>query len=206
MAQLALCLVLLSVGALFMRGATEAAKADPGFTFDRGVVLQLDPSMAGYTAERSRQIFTTALERVRARPDVAAASVSTLMPFGELEDSQNVQRAGAPIEKGAPDAAANLIESTFTGIGTGYFDALSLSLLAGRDFTSAEERTAASEPPVAIINVPLARGLFGDADPIGRTIQYSTRNPAAPPVVMTVVGLAPGIRQDLFDREPEPQL
>jgi len=205
MGQLALSLVLVSVAALFLRGATEAAKADPGFTLDRGVMAMIDPSLAGYNTARGRELYATALDRLRARPDVAAASVASIMPFGEMEDSQDVQRAGAPVRPGDPDAGANLIEAVFTSAGAGYFDAMGVPVTAGREFTLDEER-ASGPPRQAIIDKALATKLFGTSSPIGQTIQYSGRDTTLPPVVMTVVGVAPGIRHRLFSLEPEPHL
>ena len=35
-------LVMLTVAALFVRGAVQAARADPGFTLERGVMIQCD--------------------------------------------------------------------------------------------------------------------------------------------------------------------
>jgi predicted permease len=49
----------------------------------------------------------------------------------------------------------------------GFFDAIGVRLVAGRDFRAADTPTA---PKVAIINVTLARALFKGEDPIGRVV------------------------------------
>jgi predicted permease len=205
MGQLALSLVLISVAALFLRGATEAAKADPGFSLDRGIMVQMDPSLGGLTAARSREVYQLALDRLRARPDVAAASVASIIPFGDLEDDVDMQRAGAPIRRGDANAATDLVEdSTLTSIGAGYFDALGLTVRSGREFTEDEER-ASGPPRVAIIDLGLAERLFGTASAVGRQVQYAPRGEGEP-IVMTVVGVAPGIRQNMFATSPEPHV
>jgi putative ABC transport system permease protein len=204
MGQLALSLVLLSVAGLFARGAMQAAVADPGFSFDRGVLVQIGPGLAGYDEARSREIDREVVARLRARSDVRAAALATIIPFGDTRFGAAVQLAGQPILPGDARAAEGLVDATFTSITSGYFDALGLSLEAGRDFTAAEELQSGG-PGLAIIDRPLARRLFGDENPIGREIQYQRRSPAAP-VVMRVVGISPGIRDDFFSVDVTPHL
>ena len=72
-------------------------------------------------------------------------------------------------------------------------------------FTQAEER-ATGAPRVAIVDTALASRLFGSDSPLGRPIQYATRDQAEPPVVMTVVGVAPGLRDNLFGVGATPHL
>jgi hypothetical protein len=136
---------------------------------------------------------------------VVTASLATIMPFGEFEDDQNVQRAGAPLVVGEPRSEGKLIRSTFNGVGSQYFETLGLHVLAGRDFRPEEERNAAG-PPIAIIDEPLRARLFPEQNPIGELVQYSLRDPAHAPVVLRVVGVVPGVRDNLFDLEPRPHL
>ena len=205
MAQLGFSLVMVAIAGMFLRGATLAASADPGFTLARGILLQVDASLASYDVARARDVYRRVLAAVRARPEAVAVSLSDTMPFGEMSNSQAVQRAGAPIHPGDPRAGGEVVSAEFTTIGSDYFRALDLPILRGRDFRTIEEETAAGEP-IAIIDAPLARRLFGDSDPIGERIQYSVRDANAPPVVMQVVGVVPGVRQNLFDAAPVPHL
>ena len=46
--QVALSLTLLTAGGLFLRGAAAASSADLGFAFERGLLLETDPSLVGY--------------------------------------------------------------------------------------------------------------------------------------------------------------
>jgi predicted permease len=205
MGQLALTLALVAAAGLFVRSAMQAANSDPGFTFDRGVLIHVDPSLAGNDTPRTRAVYSRILDRLRARPDVSAVSFGSVMPFGERSMGRSVQKAGAPINSADPAAAAGLVSAQAATIGTDYFNALGLRVLRGRDFTSSEETSAGSRR-VAIIDEPLARRLFGDADPVGREVQYSM-GPADPtPTALEVVGLVPGLRHRLFDRAPVPHI
>ena len=204
MAQLGFSLAMVAVAGMFLRGAALAAGADPGFTLERGILMQIDASLASYDAARTRPLYQRLLADVRARPEVVAASLADTIPFGDMSESQSVQRAGAPIRSGDPRAAAELIPAEFTTIGSDYFRTLGQSVLRGRDFSHAEEQ--ATSEAIAIIDEPLARRLFGGEDPIGQQVQYATRDEQQPPVVLRVVGLVPGMRQNLFDAGPGPHI
>ncbi len=204
-AQLACSLVLLTVAAIFIRSANETAHANPGFSFDRGIVAQIDAGLAGYTPVKAREVYADALARMRARPDVTAASFASMIPFGDFEDSRSVQKAGASIATNDPRAATELVESNFASIGRDYFNAVGLSMIRGRDFSTAEE-TSPDAPRVAIVDQPLANKLFGDQAPIGRDVLYGAERPGEHVVVMHVIGLAPGLREELFDTAPVPHL
>ena len=71
-------------------------------------------------------------------------------------------------------------------------------------FTLAEEQTDAGLP-IAIIDVQLARQLFGERDPIGRSVLWRVRRAeVAQPYV--IVGVAPALRHDLFEPMPKSHL
>ena len=80
----------------------------------------------------------------------------------------------------------------------GYFRAMGISLKAGREFDDRDLQPAGT-PPV-IINQTLARLLFPPGtDAIGRRVAARTVNGW-----MQVVGVAPDVRYEGLDREPEP--
>lgn len=197
MGQLALSLVMLTVAGMFMRGAVAAVRLDPGFTFERGVMVHADAALGGLDDVRSRATYVRVLDALRARPDVAAVGAASIVPFGDITISDRVQLPGAQLPVGDPGQ----VDAIFTVIGSGYFDALGLPILAGRDFTANEERADSGER-VAIIDAILAKQLFGDASPLDRLVQYGGRSDNRPPVVARVVGVVPGTRHDVFDVGP----
>lgn len=195
--QVALSLALLTAGGLFLRGAMAASHADPGFAFERGLLLETDPSLAGYDAERGRVVYLDLVDRLRALPGVDAASVASLVPFGAFSEGRRVE----PLGGDATDAR----NATFTLIGDEYFRSLGLSLLRGREFTAAEIR-ADDGPPLAIVDETLARGLWAEADPLGRQVQFRQRATGELGDVLTVVGIAPARRSQIFDQQPTPHI
>ena len=192
--QLAVSLALVAAGGLFARAAVNATGADAGYPLERQIVVGLDPSLAGYDQPKTRAIYAAILERVRALPGVERASFASTVAFGDVQMSGLV---GLPATDQDVDASLDII-------GADYFEALGLRVLRGRGFTSAEEQRD-HPAPTAIVDAGLARQLFGDADPIGRTIRVRIRrgDEAKP---HTVVGVAPPLRHDLFESPPRPHV
>ncbi len=199
--QIALSLALLCTGGLFARAALVAATADPGFRYDRLILASIDPAMAGYDEVRGRAAHRAVLGRVRSIPGVESAAFASTVPFGGFHEGMPVEPVG-----GAPTAAERR-SPTYRIISADYFRALGLPMVRGREFTSSEEESASS-PRVAIVDELLARRLFPDQDPLGQMIrivqrdrQWGSANDGEP---MEIVGIAPGLRDTLFDRGPVP--
>jgi putative ABC transport system permease protein len=193
--QLAVSLALVAAGGLFVRAAVNAGRVDAGFSIDRHLLVSLDPSLAGYDAVRSRGLFRSVLQRVRSLPGVERASVASIVPFGEFQEGRSVRLRPAD----RPVAADFII------VGSDYFETLGMHLLRGRGFTRAEEDGGMNAPKTVVIDRPLARRLFADADPIGRPVQVERRDGAAFDPY-TVVGVTTEMKHDLFDLEPRPHV
>ena len=202
--QIALSLMLLSMGGLFARGAIKAASANPGFSYDRQLLVGIDPTLVQYDEVRGRASTSAVLARVRALPGIASAGLAATVPFGEFHEGHSVERVGGPAR---PDLAAR-VNANYRVIGSDYFKTLSLPMVRGREFTEAEEMSAAA-PRVAIVDERLARRLFGADDPLGQMIRYTerpgehTKNDGQ---AMEIIGIAAPVRDQLFDREVEPAI
>jgi predicted permease len=212
MGQLALSLVTLTAAGLFVRASLENAKADPGFTFERGIMANVDPSLAGRTRAETQTFYQRALARLREMPGIESASFGSTMAFGEFTEGRSVQKAGAPIRRkdatssmsigSGPDADSidGLVDAVWTAVGSDYFRTMGLKVLGGRDFTAAEE-FGPIDAKVAIIDETLARGLFGAANALGEMVQYSLRQ-GAENVQLRVVGVVAASRHQLLERTP----
>src|SRR5262249_5593216 len=202
--QIALSLMLLSAGGLFARGALKAATADPGFRYERQLLVGIDPSMAQYDDGRGRESRRAAPERIRRIPGVVAAGGASSVPFGEFHEGQTVERVGGPSR---PEQATR-VSAVYRILGADYFRALALPMVRGREFSAAEEESATA-PSVAIVDERLARRLFGADDPLGQMIRFVEQPgamKAVDPRPMEIVGVAAPIRDGLFDREAGPAI
>ena len=148
MGQLALSLALLTAGGLFVRGAAVAARLDPGFTLDRGIVVQTDTSLANYDKTRGLDIYSRAVDRLRELPGVTAVGIGSLMPFGEVTEANVVQRPGPRVRNlrgtrstglgggGNSDASVEgAVSAVSYSVSPDFFASVNLRLLRGRDFT-----------------------------------------------------------------------
>jgi len=201
--QVALSLTLLCTGGLFARAALAAAAADPGFSYERLLLVNIDPALAGYDAVRGHALHRAAIERVRAIPGVESAALVSTVPFGEFHESMPVEAVGA----GTANPPRR--SPTYRIIGATYFRGLGLGMVRGREFT-VEEEESVNAPRVAIVDQLLAQQLFPDQDPLGQMIRVVRRdreagsgNDGEP---MEIVGIAQGVRDTLFDRAPAPHL
>ena len=216
MGQLALSLVTLTAAGLFLRAALESAATDPGFTFDRGIVSNVDPALAGRGRDETRRFYARALSRLREMPGVESASFGSIMPFGEFTEGRNVQRAGRPLGTAGATASMSiggppesktvegLVDSIWTIAGADYFRTLGLKVLAGREFTATEE-TGPIEARVAIIDETLATTLFGRENPLDQLVQYS-EDRGATSVQLRVVGVVAPSRHQLLERANPPHV
>jgi predicted permease len=148
-AQVALSVSLLAVAGLFVRSLQRALAIDPGFEAAGVVHAGLSLGPHGYDKERSRVLFAQLLERVRARPEVAAASLANAAPLSGNTRTWGARRPGRPDDEE--------VDAQWGVADVGFIELLRAPLLAGRTFTSADGPTA---PSVTVINETLARRLW----------------------------------------------
>lgn len=200
--QIALSLVLLCTGGLFARGALAAAATNPGFSYERLVLTNIDPAMVGYDETRARAAHRRVLDQLRSNAAVEAVGAASTVAFGEFHESMPVKAVGA-------SATSTQGSPVYRIVTADYFRTLGLRMLRGREFSLAEEQSA-SAPRVAIVDELLARRLFPDRDPLGQMIQIVRGDREAGSgndgEAMEIVGIAPGLRDMLFDKEPVPHV
>jgi predicted permease len=220
--QIAFSLALITAAALFIRGAGKAASVDTGLRPGASYILEVDASLAGYEPKRAQDLYRNLNERLAALPGVEHASISSIVPFGMIELTRKVQRAGfhlAPDAKPATAAEGLAFEVAWNSVGADYFSTVGLPLVRGRAFTEVEATQPG--PKVAIVDEVLAKKLWPDGDALGQRIQYASGN--APSAqggdahvgrsadvgeqdkqgeTIEVVGIVPATRHALFEKEP----
>jgi len=204
--QIALSLVLLIAAGLFVRGAVKAADVDPGFSLENGLIVEIDPSLAGYDEARSRDLYRRLHDRLARIPGVETTSVAATVPFGPGSNGRAVRRAeDLPGQGTAGEDGIEAVGATYNVVGTDYFATLGLKIKQGRVFSRSETENDGG-PRVAIVDELLAERLWPDEDPLGRQIGFG-RDPADRGTNdMEVVGVVPTIRDDLFASGPEPHV
>jgi predicted permease len=159
--QVALSLPLLVSAALLLRTLQNLRAVDTGFGKDNVLFATLNPSLNGYSPEKSRNFYNELLLKTRALPGVETASLATDSPLSGGWDMN-----GIVVEGYTPREDEKMsVDATY--ISPDYFKTLDIPLIAGRDFS--EQDTLVS-PKVTIINEKMAHYFFGSANPIGKRI------------------------------------
>ena len=195
MAQIALSFMLLFSAGLFFRGALKASGLNPGFVAAGDLVTELDFSLTKKDPADARRLIFAAVQRARDLPGVKTAAVGTMLPYGNFTNSRRIMsaREALPTDPKAPDPGAGAL---FTGITPGYFDAIGVKLLRGRDFTQAEAENR-DTPRVAIIDEEMARKIFPNTEAVGQHIRYTQPPKDGSPNDILVVGVVSSHRHDV---------
>ena len=176
--QLALSVVLLTTGLLFVRNMTKALSMNPGFDAGHAVWVKMRVVPEKYTTvEQTRTVIRNALAELRALPGIEAASIARVVPFnGDSHQTTELRTdvGDQPIRVRFHDNA----------VGVDYFKAMGIPILEGRGFLSSDRKGA---PAVVVLNENLARQLFGNRNPVGHTFWYGATAAGAG---LRVVGVA----------------
>jgi predicted permease len=153
------CLLLVAAG-LLVRSFLRVLDVDLGFQPERLATIRIDPSSEYSTQEKRNVYFDEALRLVQNTPGIEASGLTDVLPL-EHDRSWSVSGVGQVWERGHyPTAFVRIVSD-------GYFKAMGIPLIAGRDFT---EHDAAHSEQVIILNDTLARKLWPGQDPIGQMV------------------------------------
>jgi len=195
--QIALTLVLLAGGGLMLRSFLAMYRMDIGIQTARIITSGMIIPARKYPGWEDRTRFLQAVDdQFASVAGIDAASTTSAIPFGggAVRQLEVDGRAGTP--------GVRLPEVTMLSVGSRYFDAIGVTLMRGRPFTNSDG-TAGQQ--VAIINQRLAETYFKGQDPVGRPIRLSQDIPGGQPAQwLTVVGLAPNVRQRNNNQERDP--
>ena len=201
MVQIALSLTLLFSAGLFFRGALKAGALNPGFDRQGAISAEMDFTLGREDEEGARRTMFAAVHRVRALPGVRAAALTTMLPYGNITNARRVMRLDeAAVAKTDPKAPEPGASGLFTAVTPGWFDAIGVRLLRGRDFTDAEAENKNSSK-VLIIDETMAKKLFPKQDALGQHLRYTLPPSDGSPNDFTIVGIVSAHRHEVLDSE-----
>lgn len=162
-AQVALSLVVLVCGGLFIKSFRKAQQMDPGFDTRNALLVTLNPQLVGYDADRSRNFYQQVIERTSTIPGVEAVGVTRLMPLGDSSNSNGpVLKEGETLARGS--AGRDIMTDI---VSPGYFKVMQIGFVEGRDFDDRDKQTAQR---VVIINQRMAEILWPGETAVGKRI------------------------------------
>jgi putative ABC transport system permease protein len=188
-AELALAMTLLNSVAVAWYISNRSIPTDTAInTTDVMTAAITLPAAAYPSAERRAEYFARLDERLQGRSPWVTSSRTAILP-GEGGPRRRLLVRGQELPAETTPPAVLTIE-----VGPRYFDTIAVPLMRGRDFTALD---GTSGNNVAIVNERFSAELLSGGDPIGAQIAVTPASvPAsAPPQWLTIVGVAPAIRQ-----------
>ena len=162
-AQVALSLVVLVCGGLFIKSFRKAQTMDPGFDNRNGLIVSLSPQLIGYDEEQTRNFYRQIVERVSHLPGVDAASLARTLPLGDSSNSNGpILKEGETLPRGS--AGRNIMTNV---VAAGYFNAMQIPIIEGRDF---DDRDQQKTPRVVVVNQRMAQMLWPGESAVGKRI------------------------------------
>jgi putative ABC transport system permease protein len=196
--EFALAMVLLVGAGLLLRSFAALRALDPGF--DPRGLLTLTVSVTGSPeAEPGRRaaFYEEALRRIRALPAVSEAGAINHLPLGG-----DTWLWPFTVEGRANEGPGQSPHAVYRVVLPGYFKAMRIPLLSGRDIAPEDRPNA---PGVVVVNEWLAQRYWPGENPLGKRITLDDR-PSNAGSWLTVVGVARNTVRSDWSAEPENEM
>jgi putative ABC transport system permease protein len=194
-AEVTLALLLLVGAGLTLRTFRHLGSLSPGFDVQGVALTSLAlPGRSYPDAPAATRFYSRLVERIAAIPGVAAAGAANVVPLCGCNQTSGFSRIGAP-----PYPPGEGPEVDWRIITPGYFSALRIALVAGRDFRATDGPEA---PPVAIVNETVSRRWFPDGGALGHRLHLggdTTRS-------VEVIGIVSDIRHHGLAQQAPPEM
>ncbi len=158
--EVALTVVLLAASSLLIRTLIHLQSLPPGFNPQSVMTAKASLDDARYrdaaAFDRLINESTTAMEHI---PSVQSAAVGLSLPYERALNNGMTLGSGPQRDQQAMSGESYITPA--------YFETLEIPLLAGRSFTSSDQR---GSQPVAIVNRSFVRKYLGDVNPVGQPL------------------------------------
>jgi predicted permease len=192
--QVSLSLVLLAGAGLMLRSFARLLDVAPGFDAHGVIAARVSLGGPAYAKDEPQEAyFTEAVRRASALPGVQVAGAINVPPLGGTTDWSYVIE-GYQRQTGEPEP-----DDQFRRATAGYFAALRIPVVHGREFSFADDAKA---PLVMMVNEAWVRRFFPGQDVLGKRIKMgSDKSPSR-----TIVGVAGDTHDKGLDQPTPPVL
>jgi len=195
--EIALSMVLLVGAGLLIRSFMRLQQFDLGFNPNNLATMRIQ--LPGTKYREPAQIdafYKQLLERIESVPGVKSVGAISDVFLTDTPNSTNFSIEGRPVPIGADS-----IEVPLDSVSPGYFRAMGIPLLSGREF---DDRDVRNSTPVVIVNETFVRRFFADEEPLGKRFVYGQSGPDNNNWI-TIVGVVGDMRRTGFDRPVRPE-
>ena len=201
--QIAASFLLLAGASVLVKTLLTLQLAQSGLDTDHVLTMDVPIMSYGKTPEQIAGFYRETIRRISELPGVDRVAVGTVVPWrdaGSFGPGLQFTTEGRPHNSADEDPRAQ-----FRAVSPGFFAALGVPLLAGRDFNDADRQ---SGEQVVIISQSLARQMFPNQDAVNRHLLWTD------PVIKFIPGFSAetrrivGVSADLDDEHviPGPQM
>ncbi len=170
--QVMLSLLLLVGAGLFLKSLSNLRNLGPGFPVERLIGVNLNPSLIGYNAQRTKLFYQQLTDNLRAVPGVQSVGLAAVRILKNNEWDNWVSIEGYTPKPGdRPDAFMN-------SISPGYFATMGVPIVAGRDFTVQDTQEVLHREPSnwvptkIIVNESFVKRYFFGRNPLGQHVGF----------------------------------
>lgn len=189
--QIAVSMVLLVTGGLFVRSMTAAQEVDPGFDTREAALLWVDLGVSGIPRAEWPSVATTLKERAQALPGMEVVALSNGIPLSESTWEANFAIPGVE-----PPPGEDFHRAFYFAADGDYLEAMGITLVAGRGIEALDR---ADTEPVVVVSEAAAARYWPDQDPLGREVKAEGWEEP-----FRVVGVARDMRVANLSESPQP--
>jgi len=193
--QVAGSLMLLLITGFLVIGINKMSDIQTKFDAHTMYLLSIDPVRDGYAPEKAQTLFEKLPARLKSVSAVRSIGLAADAPF-----SLTSRRAKLTVAKDSRDPSPTIKLVSKQTVGAGYFAALSEPMLAGREFSEADQHieipsdgSKAVDLPI-VLNQSAAHGLFGNGNAIGQRVTEDRQS-------YDVVGLVSDLKTGIPDED-----
>ena len=191
--EVAMAVVVLAGAGLMIKSMDRLLAVDPGLDPTNVLVMDIALPQEDFYGPAVRTSFCADLDReVGGVPGVLRLGAVSHLPLSGANAGRGLTIEGRPVPT-REDRANAAYRLTCPG----YFSALGIPVLRGRDFTHAD---ATGGPGAVIINESTARAYWRDQDPVGRRLKLGS-DPDSDNPWLTVVGVVRDVRHIRLDAQ-----
>ena len=193
--QFALTVVLLTGAGVFVHSLLQSLAANQAVPAEQITTARIDfPDEHYKDADARQRFYDQLLPRLRTLPGVTHVALTSNLP-GLGAVNRDIE-----IEQSTINDAAHRPSVSFVVQSPGYFDAINLPILLGRDFN---ETDGSANHKAAVLTRECAEHFWPDQSAIGKRFRlYDEKN--KPGEWITVVGISANIVQELNEKSPNP--
>lgn len=175
--EAALAFAMVTATLLMLQTVSRMQSFDLGFNASGMLTARLPFSFSDYpTEEQLHTHYRGLLASLAVQPGVSHVGASTALPLSGIRETIAVSAANA-----------DPTHAPYAQVSAGYFAAMQIPILRGREFAGVDDGRS---PPVAIVDAAFAKSHFGD-NPIGKSITVGN----APGTRCAIVGVVGNVRQ-----------